>query len=70
MKGRWDITKVLVSGCHQDSERTIGIAEMMLDADAFRRPSGTEACWFDQSHLVAAGGEFPTLVALNDHTTS
>ena len=32
--------------------------------------SGTEPGRFDQAHLIAAGGEFPTLVALDNHTTS
>ena len=32
--------------------------------------SGTEAGGLDQPHLIAAGGEFPTLVALHDHTTT
>ena len=32
--------------------------------------SGTEPGGFNQAHLIAAGGEFPTLIALDDHTTS
>ena len=34
------------------------------------RPSGAEASGLDQADLIAAGGEFPTLVALNDHATT
>ncbi len=35
-----------------------------------RNRSGAEAGGFDQAHLVAAGREFATLIALNDHPTT
>jgi hypothetical protein len=31
---------------------------------------GTETGWLDQTHLIASGCEFPTLVALHDYPTS
>lgn len=32
--------------------------------------SGPEPCRLDQTHLIATGGEFPTLIALDDNPTS
>ncbi len=39
-------------------------------AGGVRGPSGTETGWLDQAHLVAAGGEFTALVALDHHATA
>jgi hypothetical protein len=32
--------------------------------------SGPESSGLDEAHLVSTGREFPTLVALHDHTTT
>ena len=34
------------------------------------RNSGTETCRFDEPNLIAAGGEFTSLIALNDHAAA
>ena len=47
-----------------------GTGQTRTGSDAEAPGSGAEAGGFDQAHLIAPGGEFPTLVALDHDPTS
>ncbi len=47
-----------------------GTGQALIKEDAEALGSGTEAGGFDQTHLIATGGEFPPLVALDHDPTS
>ena len=38
--------------------------------DRWTNDSGTESCRLDEPNLIAAGGEFTSLITLNDHAAA
>jgi len=56
----------------QDARETedARITDFIATLPAVNGPSGPESGGLDQTHLVATGGEFTPLVALNHHSTT
>ena len=47
-----------------------GTAIGIMHVNVVEQTSGPESSGLDEAHLVSTGREFPTLVALHDHTTT
>jgi hypothetical protein len=48
----------------------VGKSSATSMVDRWKDCSGTKSCRFDEPNLIAAGGEFTSLITLNDHTAA